>query len=274
MTCAWKELLAILPAWLRQEVEQRKDKLQEIRMRQGKAVQLICNGGDTYLQMKASSADLSFTVNAASRYSPWTAGGAAFGYITAPGGHRLGLCGDAVVKDGKMTGLRSLASLNIRVARDFPGIGRAISTLPGSILILGAPGSGKTTLLRDLLRQLSLRETVAVVDERGEIFPEGFDSGQALDILRFCPKPQGLDAVIRTMSPRTVAIDEVTASADCEALYRAGWCGVRLVATAHAASGLDFMERPVYRPLVDSKLFTYLVILDSSKHFTVEKVVP
>ena len=44
----------------------------------------------------------------------------------------------------------------------------------GSLLLLGPPGSGKTTLLRDLIRRISRKKMVSVVDERRELFPEGF----------------------------------------------------------------------------------------------------
>ncbi len=273
MKCAWKELLVILPGWLKLEVDKYSSSLQEIRLRLGKPVQLKTANGSICIPREATKEDLSFTVNAACRYSPWTASGAAQGYITAPGGHRIGLCGDAVIQNGTMTGLRSITSLNIRVAGDFPGIAKALVKLTGSILILGKPGSGKTTLLRDLIRQRSCMETVAVVDERGELFPSCFDTGQSVDVLTGCTKPQGLDTVIRTMGPDTVAIDEITAEADCRALIRAGWCGVRLLATAHAAGKQDLLCRNVYKPLLESRLFDTLVILQEDKSFRTERMV-
>lgn len=87
-----------------------------------------------------------------------------------------------------------------------------------------------------------------------------------------CPKVQGIDTVLRTMGPATVAIDEITATEDCKALLQAGWCGVSLLATAHAGTRQDLFSRPVYRPVVEAGLFQYLVILHSDKTWTVERM--
>lgn len=276
MICAWKELLAILPPWLAREVDtQSRDTLQELRLRLGLPPQLICKGNSIWLNRDVSVDDLNFCINTASRYSPWSVQSAAHGYITAPGGHRIGLCGDVVMHGSAMTGIRTVRSLCIRVARDFPGIAEKFSTYSGSILIIGPPGSGKTTLLRDLIRQISQRETIAVVDERLELFPEGcFSRGKALDVLTGCPKRIGIDAALRTMGPETIAVDEITAEEDCAALLRAGWCGVRLIATAHAASGSDLRHRELYKPLIASKLFTHVLILRRDKSLHEERMEP
>ena len=83
------------------------------------------------------------------------------GFVTLPGGHRLGICGTAVVQNGTITALREPSSLNLRIARQPNGIADrlrdALWARPQSVLLCGAPGSGKTTLLRDLIRQLSDR---------------------------------------------------------------------------------------------------------------------
>ena len=273
MNCAWNELTAILPRWLGQEVDVHKDSLQELHLRLGQPPQLIQKGSSLWLTRQMTAEDLSFCVNTASRYSPWAAQSSAQGYITAPGGHRIGLCGEAVVKDGNMSGIRTVRSLCIRIARDFPGIARKYGAYTGSILIIGPPGSGKTTLLRDLIRQFSLRETVAVVDERRELFPDGcFDRGKALDVLSGCPKVSGLDMLLRTMGPETIALDEITAEEDCDALHHAGWCGVRLVATAHASSVADLQNRALYRPLLKDKLFRHVLILKRDKTLHEERM--
>lgn len=99
------------------------------------------------------------------------------GFLTIEGGHRIGLCGTAVMREGEMVQLRGLSSASIRIARQVKGA--ADGLLPRlcrggrltDTLILAPPGLGKTTLLRDLIRQVSdgidcqpLR--VALADER------------------------------------------------------------------------------------------------------------
>jgi stage III sporulation protein AA len=226
------------------------------------------------LEGKVTHEDLQYAVNMACRYSPWTAGSAALGYITAPGGHRIGICGEAIVKDGKMEGIKTIHSLNIRIARDFPGIARPICRQPGSILVIGKPGSGKTTLLRDLIRELSYRENVSVVDERGELFPNEFQRGDCMDVLLGCSKPEGIDRVLRTMTPDTIAIDEITAETDTHALMQAAWCGVRLLATAHAANMEELRSREVYRPLLNKGLFSTVAVMRPDKSYSLERMAP
>jgi len=273
MRCAWDAFIKLLPPTLREEVTKReKDTLQELRLRMGQAPEFVCSDGLRWGKHVVTEAVLSFVVNAASRYSPWSAATAAFGFITASGGHRIGLCGETVVKENTVCGIRGLTSLNIRIARDFPGIANKVPVLGGNILILGPPGSGKTTLLRDLIRKISYSDTVAVVDERGELFPKDFLSGRRTDVLTGCGKAQGIEMVLRTMGPSCIACDEITASEDCRALVSAGWCGVRLIATAHAASTEDLKQRPVYRPLWETKLFETAIVLHSDKSWRTERI--
>lgn len=276
MRCAWKELLAILPPALRLEVDkQGRADLMELRLRLNLPPELVMAGGSRWLNVPVTREDLRHCINNASRYSPWNAATMAQGYLTAPGGHRLGICGEAVVKDGRMTGLREVTSICIRVARDLPGIAAAAASLPGSILILGAPGWGKTTLLRDLIRQLSDRRVhTAVVDERGELFPQGggFPQGCCTDVLSGCSKAHGIEALLRGMGPDCIAVDEITASDDCGALLRAAFCGVRLLATAHAGSLADFRHRSVYRPLVEARVFSTALVLCRDKSYKLERM--
>ena len=273
MICAWKELLSILPHWLRQEVDKFNDRmLQELRLRINEPPELVCGSAVRWLTQKVTKEDLHYCINAASRYSPWNALSMAKGYLTAPGGHRIGICGEAVSSGGHMTGIREVTSLCIRVSRDFPGIAENIP-LSGSVLILGAPGWGKTTLLRDLIRRISdCGEHISVVDERQELFPGCFHSGPRTDVLSGISKESGIDSVLRSMGPAWIAVDEITAQEDCAALLRAGWCGVRLLATAHAASYQDFVTRPIYRPLAQSNLFENVLVLRPDKSWRIRRV--
>ena len=273
MFCCWEELLKILPAWIRDSVNSLgKDELQELRLRLGQPGELIFRGRRQWLRQTVRQEDLSFCINAVSSFSPWTMGTASDGYLTAPGGHRVGICGEVTMKNGQACGISRPESLCIRVARDFPGIGEQAGILSGSILILGAPGWGKTTLLRDLIRFRSRKETVSVVDERGELFPPGFDRGLQTDVLTGCPKARGLLQLLRTMGPQTIAVDEITAPDDCRALGQASFCGVHLLATAHASTFNEFRGRRIYEDLLKDKIFDYVLTLQENQTYQVERM--
>lgn len=278
MTCAWTELLRVLPEWMRTDVDRLgRDGLQELRLRLEKPPVMIDAGMWNLPGRTVSADDLNYCVNTASRYSPWASETLVQGYITAPGGHRIGICGQAAMHSGQIQTIRSVTSLCIRVARDLPGISRDLTERKGSILIIGSPGSGKTTLLRDLIRQYSNmgRGSISVVDERGELFPKAaaFDCGEHTDVMTGCGKAEGIDMVLRCMGPGIIAVDEITAEADAEALLRASRCGVDLLATAHASDIPDLRCRPIYRKLLDFGLFQWVVILQRDKSWSVERMV-
>ncbi len=273
MRCAWKELLSVIPPRFRNEVDkQGRDNAQEIRLRLGSPPLINLGFRSFCIQDAVTREDLNYCINTASRYSPWAWATMQKGYLTAPGGHRIGICGQAVIRDGEITGIRDICSVCIRIAREFPGISRDLAEIEGSILILGAPGWGKTTLLRDLICQKAEKGlSVAVVDEREELFPTGLDGIKGMDVMLGCSKASGVDMLLRTMGPGVIAMDEITAKEDCDALQAAAWCGVELIATAHAASLQDYLHRPVYEPLVRKSIFDTLVILHPDKSWHLER---
>ena len=115
---------------------------------------------------------------------------------------------------------------------------------------------------------------MVVVDERGELFPPGgvFESGCSTDILTGCSKAEGMEIALRTMSPKCIAVDEITAEEDCDALVSAAWCGVDLLATAHASSLSDLYQRKVYASLRNCDVFSQALILDQQKHWRLERM--
>ena len=205
------------------------------------------------------------------------------GFLSLPGGHRLGVCGQAVPGQNGIRSIRELQSVNLRIAREVPGAADgAVSLLwshPASTLILGPPGRGKTTVLRDLVRQISdrFRERIGLVDERGEIaaclggVPQ-LRVGQRTDVLSLCPKERGILLLLRSMGPRWIALDEISDPADAEALIRASYCGVRFLATAHAWDRSDLEKRPLYRSLMESGVFENLVLIKPDRSLLCERI--
>ena len=201
------------------------------------------------------------------------------GFVTLPGGHRVGICGQAVQKDGQMAGFSSVSSVCIRLARDVQlDESRILPHLTGSSLILGPPGSGKTTLLRACIRALSrVGNRVCVSDERGEIaaMREGrpqFDLGPQTDVLSNLNKAEGMMLLLRAMDPQWIAADEITAQCDIAAMEQISYCGVKLLATAHAESVSELHARPLYRKLLALEIFKTAFVLRPDRSFCVEEV--
>lgn len=213
------------------------------------------------------------------------------GYLTIEGGHRIGLCGTAVMERGEIRTLRQLSSASIRIARQVKGACAPVldRLCPGGrledTLILSPPGMGKTTLLRDLIRAVSrgegcLPQRVSLADERGEVaalwggVPQ-LEVGPRTDIVEGCPKDQGLMLLLRAMNPQVLAVDEITAPQDVAALEMAAGCGVTLLATAHGQGLADLRRRPLYRGMLEKKLFRRCVLIEregTERRYRVEEL--
>lgn len=205
------------------------------------------------------------------------------GFITIPGGHRVGLAGQVVLKGNRIQMIKDFGSVCFRVAREVIGCADPIipTLFSGSkgrlqnTLIISPPRCGKTTLLRDVARLVSRGGSrpglnVAVVDERSEIagcykgIPQ-LDVGPRSDILDGCPKDLGMMMAIRALSPQVVVTDEIGREGDAGAIMECIHAGVSIICTAHAGALEEVRQRPILRSLMADGVFQLLIVL-SRRH--------
>ena len=61
--------------------------------------------------------------------------------------------------------------------------------------------------------------------------------------------------LLRAMNPQIIALNEITAPEDVEAMLSAAGCGVSLLATAHAGNAQELHRRRLYRNLLREGVF-------------------
>lgn len=269
----------ILPGWLRELLQ--KDTLlnvQELRLRADRPPQLCtADGVRTLSSREITQREIENVLLAASDHSCYAVQDRiSEGFLTVPGGHRIGVCGSVVMRGGERTTIKQISSLCIRLARQLPL--KELPPLTESTLIAGLPGSGKTTLLRECIRKLSDDGAcVGVSDERGEIaaciggVPQ-LDVGGNTDVMTGGKKADNLLSMLRSMRPSWLAVDEITAPEDLEAIALCSYCGVRLLATAHAKDADELRKRPLYRRLLALSVFRRIAVLDGDKSWSLQEV--
>lgn len=200
------------------------------------------------------------------------------GYITLPGGFRVGISGKAVTENGILKTIKNISGLNIRVSREVKGCGLKLVkyiALPDlkHTLIISPPNCGKTTLLRDIIRILSdggvyniKGRNIGLVDERSEIagsymgIPQN-DVGIRTDILDSCPKAVGMIMMLRSMAPEIIAVDEIGNAEDINAVDSIINSGIRLICTVHGKTIEDIKSKPVLSDLIKKNIFECFIIL-------------
>lgn len=287
-TSSYEKMLPFFPAVIAEPLakipKSEQIRVQEIRLRAGRPLQII-SGGQAHILTKTGGYTRLFAEGIpVSRLILDTVFQSVCehsihsyqeeirqGFVTAAGGCRVGLCATAVMKEGKIEALRYISGMNVRIACEMRGCAESLAakvfgqSLCG-LLVAGAPTSGKTTILRDLCRILGERYRVSVIDERSELAAmqhgeSPFDMGVQTDVYAGFPKSCGIETAVRVMSPEVLVCDELGGTKETEALLPALHTGVHLVASAHAGSIAELYARPQIKRLLDANAFSYTAML-------------
>ncbi len=272
LPAAWVDSLQALPS-------QHQDNVQELRLRAGQPVRVSTPAGEWYLSRTGLTAlrqrdvfictpamlegcFLRFCQESVYAHEQELRQG----FLSVPGGIRVGVAGRIVTEAGEVSALAGVTSLCVRLPRDHRGC--ASSLLPlvyaergvVSSLLVGEPSSGKTSLLRDLCAGLAARRVrVAVVDERGEI--AGVNGLPGCDVLVGCPKAAGIRQAVRCLAPQVVVFDELGDEEEIRAVAACAHAGVAVIASLHGRSPEELHKKPVIHRLVEERVFSRWLFL-------------
>lgn len=296
-----KEIIRILPKGIREifsKINLDYKKLTEIRLRADKPILINYNTCEYFISNYSELSDLiedayviceeeiKELVQYVCNYSVYAhEEDIKQGFITIVGGHRIGLAGKVVIEGDRIKNIKNISCVNIRVSHQVIGCARKIMPYIYDeennnifhTLIVSPPMGGKTTLLRDIIRIISNESgmkssiTVGLVDERSEIaacyngIPQN-DIGIRTDIMDCCPKAEGMLMLLRSMSPKVIAVDEIGARKDIEAIEYVINCGCKLLATVHGNSVEDIRSKPLLGRLVRERIFERYIILNNYRN--------
>ena len=139
-----RDIFPVLPRSLRDLLIVLDDailhRLEEIRLRVERPVMIVVGGEDAFLGPEGFSCDphkvYRLTKEELDRVVQLLTKGSLYaleeelrnGYITLPGGHRVGLVGQAVMENGRLRTIKHIAGINLRLSRQV--LGAADRVLP------------------------------------------------------------------------------------------------------------------------------------------------
>lgn len=260
------------------------EKINELRLRVGSLITVNVSGTCLYLTYNGlsktpsegiivKSCNLDYILQKISNNSRYSINDQLInGYVTFEG-VRIGVCGELVKTDEKISTVKNITSLNIRIPHivkncSLPVYGILVEGGVKNTLIISPPGAGKTTFIRDFASQLKAREhnpNLLIVDERCEITSVCENEIFAgIDVMKNCSKEYAFTNGIRSMSPSVIITDEIDVNKDLETIQNAMTSGVKVVATLHAKDTNDLKNKECFKEMLRREMWERIVVLGTS----------
>ncbi len=260
-------VLSALPYRLVEEIRSKAtgERIEEIRLRRGRRASLTLPGRNLVLNTVLDGGEIDGTLTGMCSGSLYAYSDTINkGYISLPGGVRVGVCGRANCEGERMIGVHEISSLVIRIPHRAKRVGEPVCELlrefgrERGVLVYSPPGVGKTTLLRGIISLLSSGDAplrTAVVDTRGELTFSVGGGDLCVDVLSGYPRALGIEIATRTLSAEVIVCDEIGDYAEAMALVSSHNCGVPLIASAHAGSVEELLRRTGIMLLHEADIF-------------------
>ena len=184
------------------------------------------------------------------------------GYVSMRGGIRVGVCAHARYDCGEV-GVSDISALVFRIPSTECEIAEqlyeAYCRTSGGILIYSPPGVGKTTALRSLALSVSRRDErrIVVVDERSEFDRSDFENS-SVDILSGFSRKRGIELAVRSLSAEILMVDELMGD-ECREVEYSFLSGIPVIATAHAGSLCELLEKRELSELISKGIFSTFI---------------
>ena len=116
------EISQIINEYFTQDEEEKNKAIEEIRLRVDRPIQLKFNKFEKILQKNVSQESILRTIQYVRDNSIYSyQNQICEGFITVRGGHRIGITGNCVIENNKVSNINYISSLNFRVAKEIKG---------------------------------------------------------------------------------------------------------------------------------------------------------
>lgn len=116
------EISKIINEYFMKDEEEKNKAIEEIRLRVDRPIQLKFNKFEKILQKNVSQESILKTIQYVCDNSIYSyQNQICEGFITVRGGHRIGITGNCVIENNKVSNINYISSLNFRVAKEIKG---------------------------------------------------------------------------------------------------------------------------------------------------------